>query len=147
MHNVAFLASFQPSKEVEMRSRIALAAATALSTAIVAAPATATTGKGFLYHDGAVVGTVVVPAPVAPGSGSDPFFEVTNGAAGQLGIAGVAPGDGPYHGGDWQVFLVTFADGVTPYLLTSDEAVFAAQAAGDVTVTRAPDADFRCPVT
>lgn len=37
--------------------------------------------------------------------------------------------------------------GVTQYLLTSDEAVMAAQAAGDVTVTRAPDADFRCPIT
>jgi hypothetical protein len=59
----------------------------------------------------------------------------------------VAPGDGPYHGGDWQVWLVTFNDGVTPYLLTSDEAVVAAQAAGDVTVTRAPAADFRCPIT
>ena len=130
-----------------MRSRIALAAAAALSAAIVATPATATTGKGSLFHDGAVVGTVVVPAHVAPGSGSDPFFKVTNGADGQLGIAGVAPGDGPYHGGDWQVWLVTFEDGVTPYLLTSDEAVFAAEAAGDVTVTRAPDADFRCPIT
>ena len=130
-----------------MRSRIALAAAAALSAAIVAAPAIATTGKGSLFHDGAVVGTVVVPAHVAPGSGSDPFFKVTNGASGQLGIAGVAPGDGPYHGGDWQVWLVTFKDGVTPYLLTSDEAVLAARSAGDVTVTRAPDADFRCPVT
>jgi hypothetical protein len=147
MRKVAVLASFQPSKEVEMRSRIALAAATAVTAAIVAAPATATAGKGFLFHDGAVVGTVVVPAPVPAGSGSDPFFKVTNGADGQLGIAGVAPGDGPYHGGDWQVWLVTFKDGVTPYLLTSDEAVFAAQSAGDVTVTRAPDADFRCPVT
>ena len=130
-----------------MRSRIALATVAALAAAVLAGPATATTGKGSLFHDGAVVGTVVVPAPVAPGSGSDPFYKVTNGAEGQLGIAGVAPGDGPYHGGDWQVWLVTFNSGVTPYLLTSDEAVFAAEAAGDVTVTRTPDADFRCPIT
>ena len=130
-----------------MRSRIALAAAAAVTAAVMTAPAMATTGKGSLFHDGAVVGTVVVPAHVAAGSGSDPFYKVTNGADGQLGIAGVAPGDGPYHGGDWQVWLVTFKDGVTPYLLTSDEAVVAAQSAGDVTVTRAPDADFRCPVT
>ena len=128
-----------------MRSRIALAAAVALTAGVIAVPAMATTGKGFLFHDGSVVGTVVVPAHVAPGSGSDPFYKVTNGADGQLGIAGVAPGDGPYHGGDWQVWLVTF--NVTPYLLTSDEAVLAAEAAGDVTVTRAPDADFRCPTT
>jgi len=130
-----------------LRSKIAIVAAVALTAAVVAVPAMATTGKGSLFHDGAVVGTVVVPAHVAPGSGSDPFYKVTNGAAGQLGIAGVAPGDGPYHGGDWQVWLVTFNDGVTPYLLTSDEAVLAAKAAGDVTVTRAPDADFRCPIT
>jgi hypothetical protein len=41
---------------------------------------------------------------------------------------------------------VTFKPGVTPYLLTSDEAVAEAQAAGDTTVTRAGSADFRCPV-
>jgi hypothetical protein len=130
-----------------MHLKIAIAAAAALAALVFAIPVMATTGKGSLFHDGAVVGTVVVPAHVPAGSGSDPFYNVTNGAAGQLGIAGVAPGDGPYHGGDWQVWLVTFKDGVTPYLLTSDEAVAAAQAAGDVTVTRAPSADFRCPIT
>src|SRR5207302_2290004 len=113
---------------------------------LVALPATAAAGKGQLFHDGSVVGTVVTPSPIADGSGTDPFYKVTNGAAGQLGIAGVAPGDGPYHGGSWQVYLVTFNPGVTPFLLTSDEAVIAAKAAGDVTVTRAGDADFRCPV-
>ena len=88
----------------------------------------------------------MTPAPIAAGSGTDPFYKVTSGAAGQLGIAGVAPGDGRYHGGSWQVYLVTFNSGVTPYLLTSDEAVFAARDANDVTVTRAGSADFRCPV-
>jgi hypothetical protein len=130
-----------------MRLKIAIAVATAVAALVVAVPAMATTGKGFLFHNGAGVGTVVVPAHVPAGSGSDPFYNVTNGADGQLGIAGVAPGDGPYHGGDWQVWLVTFNEGLTPYLLTSDEAVVAAQAAGDVTVTRAPNADFRCPIT
>jgi hypothetical protein len=114
---------------------------------LAAVPAGATTSKGQLFNDGSIVGTVVTPSPIAPGSGTDPFYKVTNGVADQLGIAGVAPGDGPYHGGSWQVFLVTFNSGVTPYLLTSDEAVAAAQAAGDVTVTRSPNADFRCPVT
>src|ERR671933_508319 len=103
-----------------MRSKIAIVATAAVVATGVAVPAMATTGKGSLFPDGAVV---------------------------QLGIAGVAPGDGPYHGGDWQVWLVTFEEGVTPYLLTWDEAVLAAEAAGDVTVTRAPDADFRCPIT
>src|ERR687885_2512710 len=132
----------------EETMRLVLVAAVAAGMALfVVVPAMATTGKGRLFHDGTVVGTVVTPSPITAGSGTDPFYNVTNGAAGQLGIAGVAPGDGPYHGGDWQVWLVTFNAGVTPYLLTSDEAVLAAEAAGDVTVTRAPDADFRCPIT
>src|SRR5215470_13839664 len=123
--------------------RLLLAALLSATTALlVTLPATATTGKGQLFHNGTIVSTVVSPSPIAPGTGTDPFYKVTNGAAGQLGIAGVAPGDGPYHGGSWQVFLVTFNAGVTPYLLTSDEAVFAAKQAGDVTVTRAGDADF-----
>jgi hypothetical protein len=128
--------------------RLLLAALFAAGTALVVAlPATATTGQGQLFHDGTVVGTVVAPAPIPSGSGTDPFYKVTNGAAGQLGIAGVAPGDGPYHGGSWQVYLVTFNAGVTPYLLTSDEAVLTAAQANDVTVTRAGSADFRCPIT
>jgi hypothetical protein len=130
-----------------MRLKIAVAAVTAVAALAVVASGMATTGKGSLFHDGAVVGTVVVPQSVPAGSGTDPFFVVTNGAAGQLGIAGVAPGDGAYHGGLWQVWLVTFEAGVTPYLLTSDDAVAAAETAGDVTVTRNPAADFRCPIT
>lgn len=104
-------------------------------------------GKGSLFLDGRVVGTVVPPAHVDPGTGQDPLYMVTNGATGQLGIAGVGPGSGAYHGGDWQVWRVTFKAGATPYLLTSASAVAAAQAAGDVTITRAESADFRCPVT
>jgi hypothetical protein len=109
-------------------------------------PAGAAT-KGQLFHNGDVVGTVVPPDRIAAGAGLDPLYMVTNGASGQLGIAGVGPGDGPFHGGAWQVWLVTFDAGVTPYLLTSDEAVMAAADAGDVTVVRAPDLDNRCPVT
>lgn len=130
-----------------MRSRIAIVAAVALAAVAVAVPAMATTGKGSLFHNGEIVGTVVVPAHVEPGTGNDPFYAVTNGVSGQLGIAGVAPGDGPYHGGNWAFNAVTFRSGVMPYLLTSDEAVFAAEASGDVTVTRVPENDFRCPVT
>ena len=129
-----------------MHLRLALAAAAVGGALAVAVPAMAETAKASLFPDGAVVGTDVTPAPIAAGTGEDPFFKVTNGAAAQLGIAGVAPGDGPYHGGSWQVWLVTFKPGVTPYVLTSDEAVAAAAAAGDVTVTRAGSADFRCPV-
>ena len=128
-----------------MRTSVATLLAAAAATAAFGVPASASTAKGFLFHDGATVGTVITPVAF-PGGGLDPLYNVANGAAGQLGIAGVAPGDGPYHGGAWAVYLVTFRAGVTPYLLTSDEAVMAAAATGDVTVSRNPAADFRCPV-
>jgi hypothetical protein len=128
-----------------MRRVLAIGMLTGVALLSLSVPALATVGKGMLFHDGSTIRTVVVTSPI-PAEGTDPFYNVTNGAQGQLGIAGVAPGDGPYHGGSWAVSTVTFKEGVTSYLLTSDEAVFAAEAAGDVTVTRVPEADFRCPV-
>ena len=121
------------------------AAVTGALLAAGSALAFASAGFGSLFLDGAVVGTTIVPAPVPAGSGLDPFYHVTNGAVGQLGIAGVGPGDGAYHGGDWEFFKVTF--NTAPYLLTSGDAVVAAAARGDVTVVRVPSNDFRCPVT
>lgn len=104
-------------------------------------------GVGSLFLDGRVVGTVVTPSGLPSGTGIDPFYKVTNGAPGQLGIAGVGPGEPGYHGGAWEVFVVTFNAGVTPVVLTSAADVSAAQSAGEVTVTRVPTADFRCPIT
>jgi len=134
-----------------MLKKLSLVPAAALVLLYVSAsPALASSevGRGSLFLDGRVVGTVVPPAQMPAGTGQDPFYKVTNGASGQLGIAGVGPGDaGAFHGGSWQVWTVTFKSGVTPYLLTSASAVAAAQAAGDVTLTRVPDADFRCPIT
>ena len=124
--------------------RAIIAATLAAALPLLAAPAGATAGKGQLFLDGDVVGTTVVPAPL-PQGGTDPFFAVTNGVAGQKGIAGVGPGQPGYTGGDWAVHQVTFTS--APYLLTSDEAVASAEAAGDVTVIRDAAADFRCPIT
>ncbi|HYZ10618.1 MAG TPA: hypothetical protein VE962_01845 [Actinomycetota bacterium] len=129
-----------------MRRGIVVAVVAAVAVLALIGPAAAQTGKGQLFLDGEVVGTVVNPASL-PHGGTDPFFMVTNGVQDQLGIAGVGPGQPGYTGGDWAVHQVTFNAGVTPYLLTSDEDVTAAQAAGDVTVTRVPQADFRCPIT
>lgn len=121
----------------------ALLLGTALSA--FADSSNAAVGFGTLFFNGGAIHTVVPPAAF-PNAGTDPFFKVTNGATGQLGIAGVAPGSAEYHGGAWAVNLVSFKAGVTPYLLTSAAAVQTAAAAGDVTVTRVPAADFRCPV-
>ncbi len=127
-----------------MRRGIVAAALAGIVVLALAGPAGAQAGKGFLFVDGDVYGTTVPPSAM-PNEGTDPLFSVTNGVEGQLGIAGVGPGQPGYHGGAWAVNLVTFT--VAPYLLTSDEDVMAAHAAGDVTVVRVPEADFRCPVT
>jgi hypothetical protein len=111
----------------------------------VSAVFAATPGFGNLYYNGAMVRTVAPPAAF-PNSGIDNFYKVTNGVAGQLGIASVAPGADGYHGGHWRVFTVTFNPDTIPVLLTSQGAVLAAQSAGKVTVTRNASADFLCPV-
>ena len=98
---------------------------------------------GCCYYNGTIVRTVVPPAST-PQEGRDNFYAITNGVAGQKGVVAVVPGDAEYHGGHWKFHAVTF--NVAPYLLTSEAAVLAAAAAGDVTITRDPDADFRCPI-
>ena len=117
-----------------------LAAAILLVTVV---PALAAPPFGNLFYNDTVVRTIVPPA-ANPKEGRDNFYSVVDGAAGQLGIAAVAPGDVGYHGGHWAFHQVTW--NVEPYLLTSAAAVLAAEAAGDVTVTRLPVNDFKCPI-
>jgi hypothetical protein len=120
----------------------------ALFVFVVPTHATSTSadvGFGQLFFNDSIVRTVVTPVAI-PNQGTDNFYKVTNGATGQLGIAGVAPGSSDYHGGHWRVFTVSFNSGVTPFLLKSAAEVLAAQAASSVTVTRAGAADFLCPV-
>lgn len=95
------------------------------------------------FYEGDTVRTVVPPA-ATPQAGRDNFYGVSGGATGQLGVVAVAPGDTNYHGGQWKFFSVTW--NVSPYLLTSEAAVLAAETAGDVTVTRVPEMDFKCPI-
>lgn len=119
----------------------------ALLAAILAVPVlptlAATPGFGQLYYNGGIVRTVVPPSQTD--IALDNFYKVTNGASGQLGIAAVAPGNPNYHGGHWIVNLVTFKSGVTPFLLTSEAAVLAAESAGQVTIQRGVSS-FLCPV-
>ena len=123
-----------------------LAIALAVAAAILpASGASAAKMRGMLYLDGDIVRTFVVPAPL-PHGGIDPLYMVTNGVEEQIGISAVGPGHGDYHGGRWAIYTVTFNPGETPYLLTSDEDVEEAEAAGDVTVTRRPEMDNRCPI-
>jgi hypothetical protein len=96
-------------------------------------------GFGQLYYDGEVVRTVVPPA-AAPQEGRDNLYVIPD----QMAVAAVAPGDTDYHGGQWAFHSVTW--NTEPYLLTSEDDVLAAEANGDVTVTRIPENDFKCPV-
>lgn len=98
---------------------------------------------GCCYYQGTTVRTVVPPASM-PREGRDAFYAVLGGVGDQKPIVGVIPGDAGYHGGQWAWHSVTWH--VPPYLLTSEAAVLAAQAAGDVTVTRDASRDFKCPI-
>lgn len=100
---------------------------------------TAQPGFGDLYYEGMVVRTIVPPARM-PIRGRDNLYVIP----GQLGVAGVAPGDRDYHGGQWAFHSVAW--NVAPYLLTSEAEVLDAAASGDVTITRVPENDFRCPI-
>ncbi|MGH3648085.1 MAG: hypothetical protein ACRDTM_13030 [Micromonosporaceae bacterium] len=122
----------------------------ALLFALVAIPAAAQAATppfvfpdGCCYLDGAVVRTIVPPA-AAPDQGRDDFYAIMGGVDGQKGVVAVGPGSAGYHGGDWKFHAVTW--NVEPYLLTSADAVLAAAAAGDVTIARVADNDFKCPI-
>jgi len=93
---------------------------------------------GALLYNGETVRTIVTPTS-QPGQGVDALYAVPD----QMAITSVVPGKG-YHGGRWAVHVVSW--NVAAYPLTSESDVMDAQAAGDVTVTRAPGADFVCPV-
>lgn len=122
-----------------------------LALALLAATATpALAGRppfvfpgGCCYYNGTVVRTVVPPA-ATPDDGRDNFYAVMGGVTGQKAVVAVAPGDKGYHGGDWAFHSVTW--NVAPYLLTSEGAILAAAALGDVTITRNPVNDFKCPI-
>ncbi len=98
---------------------------------------------GCCYYNDTVVRTVVPPARMTQ-VGRDDFYAVIGGVDGQKAVVAVAPGDVGYHGGKWAFHAVTWD--VPPYLLTSEAAVLAAAAAGDVTLTRDVSKDFKCPI-
>jgi hypothetical protein len=86
----------------------------------------------------------VAPPAAMPKEGIDNLYVLSSGVAAQLPIAAVAPGDREYHGGKWAFHSVSW--NVTPYLLNSESQVLDAAAAGDVTITRVVENDFKCPI-
>ena len=114
-----------------------------LGVALLAGTATAAFAgepvRTHIWLDGAQVRTILPPA-ATPGEGTDKFFMVP----GTGGVAAVGPGDPGYHGGHWAVYVVSW--NVAIYPLTSLSAIMAAQAAGDIGVTRVAALDFLCPI-
>ena len=72
----------------------------------------------------------------------DPFYKVP----GTGGVAAVGPGSDGYHGGHWAVYLVSRNVNVAQRTLTSAAAIDEAFLAGEITITRAADQDFLCPI-
>ena len=98
---------------------------------------------GQLYYDGRIVRTLVPPS-ASPREGRDNLYAIMDGVTGQLAVTAVAPGNPDYHGGQWAFHAVTW--NTTPYLLTSEADVQAAAGRGDVSISRDPSKDFKCPI-
>jgi hypothetical protein len=111
--------------------------------AMAAFMAAAQPGFGQLYDNGSVVRTVVPPA-ANPQTGTENLYAIMGGVAEQLAVVATAPGAPGYRGGNWAFHSVTW--NTTPYLLTSEAEVLAAQGAGDVTIQRVAANDFKCPI-
>lgn len=121
--------------------------ALALVSIVAILPSAQAARPGFVfpdfccYYNDRVVRTVTPPAAF-PNEGRDNFYVVMSQAV--IGVVGVAPGAIGYHGGQWRFHLVTW--NVMPYPLTSEAAILAAAAAGDLTIARIPANDFLCPI-
>lgn len=127
------------------RLAASLIAGTALSTAIAGtALAGGPPAVGF-YVDGSLYRTVGTPTDLshtgAPATTYDRIFAL---GAGLRNVAEAKPGDRDFNGGRWMVLPVTWH--VAPYQLTSAEAVWAAQLAGELTIASSPVRLFECPV-
>jgi hypothetical protein len=128
-------------EDCAMRKLIGLAIAGLLMLSI-AAPAGARE-FGTLYIDGAEYRTFGNPANVPAGTGTDPIVAFTNFEQG--GVAQFGPGTGA-HGGRWQVWMGTWTNLAEARLLTDFDEVLDEVDAGNLTLVRAPEADFRCPI-
>lgn len=120
-------------------------AAPLLGALLALALALPVAGKEFgtVYAEGDAYRTFGTPARVDPGTGTDNIISFTNFMQG--GVAEFAPGQGS-HGGRWAVWMATWNDPADAHLLTDFDDVVALVDAGDITLVRAPEADFRCPI-
>ena len=125
-----------------MRRTLTLFALLGVLSVALAAPVAAK-DFGTIYVDGEAYRTFGNPARVDPGTGTDPIISFTNFEQG--GVAQFGPGGGS-HGGRWAVTMATWNDPAEAHLLTSFDDVMEYVELGKISLQRAPDADFRCPI-
>ena len=123
------------------RLLLTLSTIAALSLAL-AGPASARE-FGTIYAEGDAYRTFANAARVDPGTGTDPIIAFSN--SDQGAVAKYAPGRGS-HGGRWMVYVATWVDPGDAHLLTDFDDVMALVGAGEITLQRMPNADFRCPI-
>jgi hypothetical protein len=128
-----------------MRTRLSMSVMLAALVALVAVPTASAKEFGTIYVDDVAYRTFANQARVDPGTGRDPIISFTNFEQG--GVAKFAPGDGS-HGGRWAVTMATWIDPADARLVTDYDEILAL-ASGDepqISLQRAPEADFRCPI-
>jgi hypothetical protein len=126
-----------------MRTRLTLATVLLALMALAVATPVGAREFGTIYVDGDAYRTFGTPARVDPGTGTDPIVAFTN--FDQGGVAQYAPGRGS-HGGRWAVWMATWIDPTDAHLVTDFDTVLALADAGAITLVRAAEADFRCPI-
>ncbi len=136
-----------------MRKTIVIVIAALLAVGLIAAPAAAARGGepgspiigDALWADGDLYGTILQKS--LPYNGNDASYDRLFLVPGQSPVAEAAPGNSDYNGGRWLPTPVEWADGVTPYVLTSHADVHAAAMAGDIVVGEPmTNAAFLCPL-
>jgi hypothetical protein len=63
-----------------------------------------------------------------------------------INVGEAKPGDRDFNGGRWQVYVVTWAQGVTPVQYTNVEQIYAAEDQGLLTIGATPVKEFFCNV-
>ena len=130
-----------------MKRLLVAATAGLLTLMTVAGPVGART-FGAVYANDAVYRVFGNAANVPDGTGTDPLATFTNSTnSDQRGVAEFAPGSPTgHHGGRWAVYRVTWTSGDSSTLVTSWSQLQSLANTGQLTITRDPAADFRCPV-
>ncbi len=131
-----------------MRRLIAGATGALLLLTVVTSSAFAGGPPGLAFYvDGERYRTLGTPIDFfdtgAPVSSFDEIYALGNGL---INVAEAAPGDTDYNGGRWRVLPVTWTDPASAHQLYSAEQVYAAAAAGELTIAVTPAKEFLCPV-